>query len=199
MADTLFEIFQGKTTTNNKAIVIPKSAQVPSTINYGELLDVLYDFSRKLAAQVPARLLSPGQSIAISYPNSFEFTIAFLASTFMNLVASPLNPAYTQDEFNFYLEDSKSTIMILPKGALNDKNNPAVLAAEKQGALVVEVHWNGRSIEVNARVPLDLSSESHRIIDTFAPKPDQPALLLHTSGTTGRPKGKKSNLHKRIL
>lgn len=190
MSDTLFEIFQGKQNSTHSAVIIPKSAQVPSNINYTQLLEILYDFSRKLAAQVPAACLAPGKSISISYPNTFEFTIAFLASTFLNLVASPLNPAYTEDEFNFYLEDAKSSIMILPRGALNDKKNPAVLAAQKQGALVVEVHWNGTAIEVEARVPPALAKEPRRTITTFSPKANEPALLLHTSGTTGRPKGK---------
>lgn len=192
MADTLLEIFNTKKGSTHPAVIIPKSAQVSSDISYSHLLDILYDFSRKLASQVPARCLAPGSSVSISYPNSLEFTVAFLASTYMNLVASPLNPAYTQDEFDFYLEDAKSTIMILPKGALNEKNNPAVLAAQKQGIIVVEVHWNGTGIEVNARVPSDLAGEPHRTIETFSPKPDEPALLLHTSGTTGRPKGKQN-------
>jgi acyl-coenzyme A synthetase/AMP-(fatty) acid ligase len=81
--------------------------------------------------------------------------------------------------------------MILPRGALSEKNHPAVLAAHKQGAIVVEVYWNGTAMEINARVPIELSDEPHRIIEKFSPKPDEPALLLHTSGTTGRPKGIK--------
>jgi acyl-CoA synthetase (AMP-forming)/AMP-acid ligase II len=190
MSNTLLEIFKSKKDAMQPAIIIPDSAEIPSKITYNQMFDIISDFSKKLAAQVPASCLAPGRSISISYPNSFEFSVAFLASTFMSLIASPLNPAYTEDEFNFYLEDAKSSIMILPKGALSQKNNPAVLAARKQGAIVVEVHWNGTAMEINARVPIELSDEPHRIIEQFTPKPDEPALLLHTSGTTGRPKGK---------
>ncbi|KAI8993288.1 hypothetical protein BDB01DRAFT_318834 [Pilobolus umbonatus] len=189
MSHTLLEIFEDKKNSPETAVIIPKSAEVPSSVSYAQLLDTIYDFARKLAVQVPAKYLQPGSSISISYPNSMEFTVAFLGITFMNLIASPLNPAYTEDEFNFYLEDAKSTIMILPKGASDENDNPAVLAAQKQGALIVEVHWNGASLEINAKIPKKLAQGPHRTIDRFNPSPDDIALLLHTSGTTGRPKG----------
>ncbi|KAI8968879.1 hypothetical protein BDF20DRAFT_827359 [Mycotypha africana] len=189
MSDTLLEIFTSKKDLTFSSVIIPRSANIPTNITYNRLLVILHDFAKKLADQVPASALAPGTSISISYPNSLEFTIAFLGVTFMRLIASPLNPAYTEDEFNFYLEDAKSSIIILPKGATNVKSNPAVLAAQKQGAIVVEVHWNGNSLEVDAHVPRNKSIGARRTIDAFSPRPDDVALLLHTSGTTGRPKG----------
>ncbi|KAI9480508.1 MAG: hypothetical protein EXX96DRAFT_481277 [Benjaminiella poitrasii] len=186
MSNTLYEIFERHKDESRPAIIIPQSADVPTQVSFKQFHDVLYDFARKLAAQVPASCLEPGRSISISYPNSLEFAISFLAITYMNLVASPLNFAYTEDEFNFYLEDAKSSVLIVPSGT--DATSPAILAAQKQGVVVVEVFWTGSEIDVKARSG-NPSSEPHRTIEKFEPKPDQPALLLHTSGTTGRPKG----------
>ncbi|CEG67836.1 Putative YBR222Cp-like protein (Fragment) [Rhizopus microsporus] len=188
-SDTLYSIFEQRKDARKPAIIIPKSAPIPTTITYHQLLDIIHDFSNKLSNLVPASYLEPGRSISISYPNSLEFVVAFLGSTFMNLMASPLNPAYTEDEFNFYLEDAKSSVLVLPKGALNQEKNPAILAAKKQDVFVVEMHWNGSQMEINAHAPSEFSQQPHRQIHSFNPKPDEPALLLHTSGTTGRPKG----------
>lgn len=200
MSDTLYEIFSSKKDAMQPAIIIPESAEIPTKVTYNQMHDIILDFSKKLAAQVPLESIQPGRCVSISYPNSFEFSVAFLASTYMNLIASPLNPAYTEDEFNFYLEDAKSGIILLPKGSLNEKQNAAVLAAQKQGVIVVEIHWTGTTMEINARVPIERSDEPHREIKALSPKPDEPALLLHTSGTTGRPKGKKgyTKLIKRV-
>ncbi|KAJ8655196.1 hypothetical protein O0I10_009064 [Lichtheimia ornata] len=186
MTRTLYSIFDGKANQQQPAIIIPSSAPIPSTLTYPQLLDAIRQFSAKLHQLVPG--LAPGDAVAISYLNSLEFVVSFLATGFLRLVSAPLNPNYTEDEFNFYLEDSKAKVMILPPGSINDPKNPAVRAAHKQGTAVLELSWNGREIEVVApggkKATATASSSP-----AFNPQPDDVALLLHTSGTTGRPKG----------
>ncbi|KAI8377412.1 uncharacterized protein BYT42DRAFT_343638 [Radiomyces spectabilis] len=182
---TLLSVFENDY-RERTAIVIPQSAAIPTSLSYRQLFDVVTDFSRKLCAQLPADALKPGCAISIAYINSLEFVVSFLATGFLRLISSPLNPSYTEDEFNFYLEDAKSTVMIVPPGSVK-ANIPAVRAARKQGALIVEVHWNGQEMEVNVTSPV--RSDARRALGAFQPQPDDVALLLHTSGTTGRPKG----------
>ncbi|KAI7860367.1 hypothetical protein BDC45DRAFT_494247 [Circinella umbellata] len=188
MEKTLLSIFDGKTNPNQPAIIIPSSAPIPSTVTYPQLLETIRDFSSQLNALVPG--LKPGDAIAISYLNSLEFVVSFLATGFMRLISAPLNPAYTEDEFTFYLEDSKAKVMIVPRGAVNDKTkNAAIKAAQKQGAAVIEVHWDGQSIEAVALGSNKSGKSISRVAPSFGPQPDDVTLLLHTSGTTGRPKG----------
>ncbi|KAI8143464.1 hypothetical protein BJV82DRAFT_514917 [Fennellomyces sp. T-0311] len=187
MDKTLYSIFQGKTDPNQPAIIIPSSAPIPGSLSYPQLLDTIRDFAAKLYALVPS--LKPGDAVAISYLNSLEFVVAFLGTGFMRLISAPLNPAYTEDEFTFYLEDSKAKVMIVPAGAANDSTkNAAIRAAQKQGTAVIEVHWNGQSIDVKA-LASNKSAIPVKVAPSFEPQPEDVTLLLHTSGTTGRPKG----------
>lgn len=185
---TLFSIFE-RNNNNNTAVIIPSSAPVPVHLTFKQLLQVIADFSEKLAAVLPASTFKPGHVISVAYSNSLEFTIAFLATGFMRLVSAPLNAAYTEDEFKFYLEDSQSHAIIVPKGS-TQSNSPAVRAAKSFGVAVVEVEWANNQIQVELTVPGKDRSKGGFNPSNVRPQPDDVALLLHTSGTTGRPKGK---------
>src|SRR5438046_6913242 len=57
--------------------------------------------------------LGRGDRIAMALPNGLEVIASFLAASTVG-TAAPLNPAYTRDEFKFYLEDTGARALIVP-------------------------------------------------------------------------------------
>src|SRR5438132_13242314 len=57
--------------------------------------------------------LGRGDRIAMALPNGPEVIASFLAASSVG-TAAPLNPAYTRDEFKFYLEDTGARALIVP-------------------------------------------------------------------------------------
>jgi acyl-CoA synthetase (AMP-forming)/AMP-acid ligase II len=121
-----------------------------------------------------------GDRVAIVLPNGPEMATAFL-SVASAATSAPLNPAYKQDEFEFYLEDLKARALIVEAGS----ESPALRAAEKLGValltLIPERQVGAGAFELSGS-PLGAA------IRPGPAKPDDVALILHTSGTTSRPK-----------
>jgi long-subunit acyl-CoA synthetase (AMP-forming) len=103
-------------------------------------------------------------------------------------ISAPLNPAYSLSEFNFYLEDTKPRIVLLPRNST--KTAPLALESAKKCNVRALEFWvqDGKP-----RIKPVFSTESGTKKLTAEPIDDPPhgddvALVLHTSGTTGRPK-----------
>ena len=73
-----------------------------------------------------------GDRVAIVLPNGPEMATAFLCVA-SAATSAPLNPAYRQDEFEFYLEDLKAKALIVEAGS----ESPALRAAEKLGVALI--------------------------------------------------------------
>ncbi|KAJ7066409.1 hypothetical protein C8F01DRAFT_1248430 [Mycena amicta] len=102
--------------------------------------------------------------IALALPNTVELVIAFFAAARLGAIACPFNPGYTEAEFEFYLSDIKPALIIVPTGfAATEPPAPRLSAARKL-----------------AMRPTGFAMQTVH--------PDDTALILHTSGTTGRPK-----------
>lgn len=116
--------------------------------------------------------------VAIVLPNGPTMASAFV-SIAAGATTAPLNPAYKEDEFRFYLSDLGAKALVVEKGSAS----PALSAAAGLGISVLEIVAleNAGSFEIAASDGI----EPGPVVYSEA---DDVALVLHTSGTTARPK-----------
>ena len=82
---------------------------------------------QRLADILAANGVEPGIPVSIILINGYEFVATFLAIARTGAIAAPLNPAYTTDEFTFYMEDAGARVAILPSGAHSAREAAAQL------------------------------------------------------------------------
>jgi acyl-CoA synthetase (AMP-forming)/AMP-acid ligase II len=152
------------------AIIAPSPAVVVSYQSLGEQVE-------RLAAQFSGAGLKAGEVVAIMLPNGLEFLVVFLALTRARLVAAPINPADKIAELRFFIAAGQA------RAVISESDNS--MAAEAGAALAIPI-WQPR-LEPSGIVSLpQLSPSSRSSLD--APRRDDVALLMYTSGTTGQPK-----------
>lgn len=124
--------------------------------------------------------LGRGDPIAIVLPNGPEMAAAFLAVA-TAATAAPLNPGYRADEFSFYLSDLEARAVIVQQG----DDTPARAAAAAEGVPIIELAPLSDAPAGRFSLESDLRGAAAA---PGAADPDDTALVLHTSGTTSRPK-----------
>ena len=144
-------------------------------LSYGGLRALAADVRADLAAAGVGR----GDRVAIVLPNGPEMAAAFITVA-QAATTAPLNPAYRREEFDFYLTDLRAKAIILPEG----HEGPALDAARAHGLAVLRLHPGAAS----GAFRLVAETRAEGTPDTAAPAADDVALILHTSGTTSRPK-----------
>ena len=167
MARTLIQILE-KGEGTHPALVSPDGP----TLTYDDLRKQI----AKLMDQLNDFGIQRTDRVGIVLPNGIEVIMAFLAVSGV-ATAAPLNAAYKPDEFEFYLDDTCARAVITGPGASQE-----AVDAAPPGALHITVEMDGNG-DVNFSGP-----PSDAFPTRTEASPNDVALVLHTSGTTSRPK-----------
>ena len=119
--------------------------------------------------------------VAVVLPNGPEMAAAFLSVT-AAAICAPLNPAYQVDELAFYLADLPAKALV----TASSLDSPARDAARDAGIPIIELKWD--STGSAGLFSFEDIAASEVAADVDAPRDTDIALVLHTSGTTSRPK-----------
>ncbi|AFZ60930.1 AMP-binding protein [Anabaena cylindrica FACHB-243] len=155
---------------NHSALITPDG----SIITYQQLRDNITE----LTSQLHSFGLKKGDRIAIAMTNGVPMAITFLASALCG-TAAPLNPKYKQEEFAFYYEDTQAKALI----TLSETPEAAIAAVTSDMMLINAKINNNGTLNFELVKPTSTAT-----INSEPPNADDIAMILHTSGTTSRPK-----------
>ena len=147
-----------------------------SSISYRQA-DLL---SAQLANQLACWGIRSGDRITVQVEKSPQVILLYLACLRAGIVFHPLNTAYTLHELEYFLNDARPSLLVCDP---SKQNEVETLAHECQVTNVVTLDPSGKGTMVEGLDKFD----SH--FSTVEQNGDDTALLVYTSGTTGKPKG----------
>ena len=176
----LGSILQGSTDLRRDHVAVRLEDR---TLSYGELDRA----ARGVATGLRERGLSPGDKVALMVPNLPEFTIAYFGTLYAGGTVVPLNVLLSGTEVRYHLEDSGAKLLV----AHPLFETPAKEGASAAGVPLVWAAGDGAdTVAGMAAAPPIEALHPTSPVDT--------AVILYTSGTTGKPKGAElthSNLY----
>jgi amino acid adenylation domain-containing protein len=170
---TILALLRERASRSPDAIAISAPGRNP--MGYGMLLTQV----DRVVEDLRASGLSPNNAIAVVLPNGPEMAVTFLAVS-AACICAPLNPAYRSPEFEFYFADLNAKALLVQSGS----DSPAIATARKLSLPIIELTPQPKaaagSFTLHCNTIAETRAPSERNGDT--------ALVLHTSGTTSRPK-----------
>jgi long-chain acyl-CoA synthetase len=136
--------------------------------------------ARGVAAGVRELGVSPGDKIAILVPNVPEFTIAYFGILYAGCTVVPLNVLLSPPEVAYHLQDSEARLLIA---------HPFFEQAARKGAADAGVPVIWATGVAAAKESLEAMIQAAPVDALHPTRPDDTAVILYTSGTTGKPKG----------
>jgi long-chain acyl-CoA synthetase len=149
----------------------------PERVTYAEL----WEQARRYAAVLADRGVGPGDKVALLLPNITDFPRAYYGALALGAVVVPVHALLTAQEIQFVLEDSGAKLLVCAGPLLAEGAKGAELAGVDL-LTVLGGDDESRSLETLAR-------EAEPVAGLVLRQHDDEAVVLYTSGTTGKPKG----------
>ena len=143
-----------------------------------------YHHSSKLARMLQTHGVAPGDRVIVMMLNSPDVMAAFTATWKLGAVIIPVTPMWTAREVRYLMEDSHASMV------LTSPELAARLVEAAEGIETIrEILVVGPTETPGVTEIADEIDSAEPYTPMFAPAPDDMAMLLYTSGTTGDPKG----------
>ena len=144
----------------------------------------VWGMARRYAAVLAADGIGPGSRVGILLPNTPHFAFAYYGALALGATVVPVHALLRADEIAYTLTDSECAALITAAPLLGE----AAKGAELAGVRLYSVLDSDTDMTEVARI--DLMAMEAEPIEQLTPRhPSDEAVILYTSGTTGKPKG----------
>ena len=142
----------------------------------------LWSHAKQYAAVLREHGVGPGDRVALLLPNTPHFPLAYFGTLALGAIAVPVHALLNASEIEYVLTDSGAKALVCAAPLLGEGAKGAELA----GVPVLAVMDGGDA----SIARIDTLALAATPIDAFVPRePEDTAVILYTSGTTGKPKG----------